>query len=230
VVGPIIFSEAYEVEEDGKQHGVTTIPFQTPVPFAPPAKDIAAIEHGFPFLDGPGRQQRARELALRWYVRGIRADNPTDMFFCFFVAIEVVVTAFAAETGPIPAVEARRKEVENLMANVSQVNKELVGWIKQRTAESSLNQRFHFYSEAAGLDKTTIKEFRDLNVIRNLVAHGDRTVVSLDESRRARVLVGRILKVEFALTGPMAWEGQPSPWGIKLEYLVNIPPVKPSVP
>lgn len=65
--------------------------------------EFDAVERAARPLLSNTRAARARVLALRLYERAIRANIPVEELLFYVFAIEVIVSAHAADHGPIPA-------------------------------------------------------------------------------------------------------------------------------
>jgi hypothetical protein len=108
-IGEIVFSEAYETSR-GSQKGEVSIPVIGNVRRKTLLAELQIIDEHLGVLLNDGRIRRAITFALRWYEKGIRTTALTDAVLAHVTAIEAIVTAYAADKGPLPAAGERQQK------------------------------------------------------------------------------------------------------------------------
>ncbi|MBI4337966.1 MAG: hypothetical protein HY683_09100 [Chloroflexi bacterium] len=216
-IGEVVFSESYEATQ-GHQFGTLRIPVVAKFPREAEHAELEVISGTLPVLLQNGRMNRATSLALRWYERGARAGTPLDKFLAYFIGIETILNAYAAEHGPIPEVLDRETRVERILSALQgDFSSEELGLARQRLVESTLTERAKFYVVEHHWNAYLVEKFRLLARLRSNAVHGDAT--DIDESRvsEAHKFLFGLLKAELCL-GDLAWETLPTISRFDLRY------------
>lgn len=218
VVGEVVFSESYDASQSG-QLGSLRIPVTARIPRQTETVELDTVDLILPFLLGDDRSARARTLALRWYEQAIRATSPLDELLSYFIGIETVVNAYAADHGPVAEAIDRRTRFDALLQRLSEeFDDETVGLVTQRLVQPTLMERFKLYVLRHGWEQFLVEHFRRLAGIRNDAFHGNPVHVDEEQTTQARDILIRLLKCELGLVGEMQWEKVPHISALTLEY------------
>ena len=203
VIGNVVFSEPYDVRADG-QFGQMRIPVTAKLPREAEASELATVDLLLPLVLADSRMSRARSVALRWYERGIRSEGELDKIIAFFIGVESLVNAFAAEYGPLPEVSERSTRYEEVLRILAQSSDPTTSnQLSQRLLQPTLTERFRFYVARHSWNEDVIDTFRRLARLRNDALHGDVAEPTWEDEQAARDLLRNLLKAELGLLGEL---------------------------
>lgn len=217
VLGPVVSSESYDVDEHG-QRGRAVIPVAARAGRRIDEAEFEALDRSVDRLTVDGRVERARLLSLHWYERGLRSSDPGDAVLAFFVGIEALVTAYAAEASPLPVEIERRRTYDVLFQLAEPLGPDVVRRLQERLLGPSLTDQFAFYADRRGLGGDAVRTFREIKDIRDRMIHGDSVEVAPLSLGAADRLLRRMLKDQFELRAELAWEQLPSLLAVVLEF------------
>ena len=209
VVGNIVFSEPYHTS--GKdQLGELRIPVVAQVPRQAEMVELDTVDLLLPHLLAEDRVSRARRLALAWYERGIQAGAPIDQLLSYFIGIETIVNAYAAEHGPVDEARIREERFNRLRTRFpEEFDEQTTSLLIQRLTEPTITERFRYYAAGHGWEDEIVNVFRALARLRNDALHGNPADVNEEHARQSERVLVRLLKAELGLLGEMPWEKQP---------------------
>lgn len=216
VLGPIVSSESYTANEQG-QVGRAVIPVAARAKQRIEDPEIGALHDVLDPLTVEGRIERARLLSLHWYERALRSTDAADTVLACFVGIEALITAYAAEHGPIPVETDRQRQYEELFRLAEPLGPAMIKRLHERLVPSSLTEQFAFYAEQRGLG-AEVRTFRDIKDIRDRLIHGDQVEATADHLRAADRLLRKMLKDQFEITEELPWERLPIVMSVILEF------------
>jgi len=217
-VGQVFFSEVCEAL-NGQQYGSIRVPVTAQFPRRADDSEVGRIDDLLPLLSSDDRESRARLLALHWFERGVRAFEPLDRLLSFFIGIETIVNAFAADNGPVPEEIEREGRLNTLLARIAEeVEKGTYGRLRQKLLEPSLNERFRFFANHHGLSPEDEETFRAVARARSEAVHGEPVNVSVELVGQAKRLLVRLLRATFGIFDSLPWEQHPSIRGLILDY------------
>jgi hypothetical protein len=134
----------------------------------------------------------------------VRSEGELDKVIAFFIGVETLVNAFAAENGPLPEIAERsQRYVEILRQLESQLEPESFNQVSQRLIQTTLSERFRFYAARRGWSSDVVDKFRRLASIRNDALHGDVADPTWEDEQSARDMLRDMLKAELGLLGEL---------------------------
>jgi len=202
-IGNAVFSEPYKVTTDG-QFGHMRIPVTARLPREAEDSELATIDLLLPLVLADSRMGRARSVALRWYERGIRSEGELDKIIAFFIGVEALVNAFAAEYGPLPEVSERSKRYGEVLRVLAQSGDPATSnQLAQKLLQPTLAERFRFCAAQHSWNEDIFDTFRRLARIRNDALHGDVAEPTWEDEQAARNLLRDLLKAELGLVGEL---------------------------
>jgi hypothetical protein len=230
VVGDVVFSESYDASK-GQQLGVLPIPVKAKIPRQAEVVELDTVDMILPLLLGDERVKRARAFALRWYERGIRAATRLDELLSYFIGVETLVSAYAADHGPVAEAIDRKSRFDVLVDRLSgEFDRDTLALVAQRLVQPTVTERFKFYVIRHGWDESLVDDFRRLAELRNDALHGNPVHVDAEQATQARDLLVKLLKSELGLLGDMPWQTVPEIRSLTLHYELVLEPREPPEP
>jgi hypothetical protein len=219
VLGVVLFSEPWSATEAG-QDGEAIVPGRE-FPRKAGGDEIGGLDGRLANLTAQGRIERARLIALRWYERGFRTEDPLDMLLSCYIGMEALVTALAKTDAPIPAETARNNQNEAVINLIGQLGKTVVDRVTFRLRGASMREQFTHYAQSRHLSDAQTQEFVHLKGIRDSAVHGDAVTVDIGTARRAEQLLRSMLKAEFGIPGLLPWEANAAIFLVKVEFSIG---------
>ncbi len=216
LLGTILFSEPW-LAVTGKQEGAAIVPGRE-FPRKAAAAEFASLDGLLGRVIHNGRIERARLVALRWYERGFRTEDPTDMLLSCYVGIEALVAALAKDEGPIPPELARQHENDAVVASLKGFAKAVRDRVSFRLRGASMREQFVYYGDRRLLPDDLVDEFVELKGLRDSIVHGDHVVIDINRARRAERLLRAMLKAEFGIAGQLPWEPNGAILQVRVEF------------
>jgi len=215
-LGRVRSSERWEATPTGQQ-GIALVSgaaFSQPLTPA----DFGTVDTLLGSLVGAGSEGRARAIALRWYERGLRSDEPLDMLLSFHIGVEALVSAFYKVSAPIPAEAAREAENDSILQALKTLGKKVMGRVAQRISGASIREQFAYYASKQGLGSEAMSRFEKTKSVRDGAVHGEGSDVAVEVAREGEKLLREMLKAELAFGGQLPQERMPSVFQMRLAF------------
>lgn len=213
VVGPVLFSERHH-----NPRGVGgTLAFGGAGrnPWRAADEALSQIHSALDYFAGDTKRSSLAAsvaLACRWYEHGVRAETNVDRLLSFFVGIEAIINGFAAEHGPLPIAQQRRRRFRarrrDLLAALDG-DERIFNRVFNYLIDATKAERFAFFAEQRGWTAGDIEGFRRVGQIRDGLFHGSAASVSNEEARSAKILLARMLRRELGLPEQTEWDTLP---------------------
>lgn len=222
VLGPVVFSEPYDAKEGQPQEGSYELPNYASSPEQVTPIKLDMIDRALEVFESGQDLDRALQLALHWFEKGLRSRTPLDELTCYFVGIEAVLNSFVSAHGPIPELEKRRVHAHELKELLKgKLDKETREYLMNSLQRITTRERFDFYRRKQAWEESLNQQFKDLSDARNSAFHGSPTSVNLDTASQARTLLVQMLKTELALDFTLPWEQGPQMLGARVRYVLQ---------
>ena len=218
-VGEVLFSERHENRRDpGGGTVVTTTTGKNP--WFVTAEVIDMVHRALPRLEETTRVATALSVALRWYERGQRGDTPLDELMSYFIGIESILTAYWQQHESPEEAQKRRKRydrIEDELLRLLDGDTAALKRLRDKMVEPTLPERMRFYVAERGWEPEVVEQFGQLAGKRSKLFHGSAASIRPEDARRARRLLGRLIRTELGLAEAMDWESLPLVFPVRSE-------------
>ena len=217
-VGDVVFSEPYTAKRH-EQLGTMRIPVKARIPRQAGQTEVHVVHTLLPHLLMGDRSARGRSLALAWYERALRAESALDELLSCIIGIEALISTYASTSGPVPEALQREERLRPVAKDLKAALGTNDGALAiQRLVEPTLTEKFRYYGSKHGLASDLVDDFQRLAGLRNDAVHGRVVVIEPQDTNKIRDILLAMIKAEFGLLGPMAWQKVPTVTHLGVEY------------